>query len=129
MLLKAETINRKIGKIRDVEGMKNVEKMASGKRYLACQLGSRVGILKSVMPDFGFQEVSKISKKFPKSMVIEVAGFTEYLKPYGKSSPRSYVTVSASTWVTTNRLRRSLTRLVGNQIPCSELVHCLQLRN
>ena len=124
MLLKAETINRKIGKIRDVEGMKNVEKMASGKRYLACQLGSRVGILKSVMPDFGFQEVSKISKKFPKSTEIEVAGFSEYLKPYGKSSPRSYVTVSVSTWVTTNRLRRSLTRLVGNQIPCSELVHC-----
>ena len=66
MLLKAETIiqdNRQ--NIRDVEGLENVEKMASGKRYLACQLGSRVGMLKIVMPDFGFQEVSKISKKFP----------------------------------------------------------------
>ena len=84
-MLKAETIS-KIGKIifKDVEGLENVEKMASGKRYLACQLGSRVGMLKIVMPDFGFQEVSKISKKFPKSTEIEVAGFTEYLKPYGK---------------------------------------------
>ena len=81
------------------------------------------------MPDFGFQEVSKISKKFPKSTVVEVAGFTEYLKPYEKSSPRSYVTESAGTLATTNRLRRSLTRSVGNQIPCSKLVHCLQLRN
>ena len=109
---------------KDVEGLMNVEKIGFWQKVLSLSTGSRVGILKSVMPDFGFQEVSKISKKFPKSMVIEVAGFTEYLKPYGKSSPRSYVTVSASTWVTTNRLRRSLTRLVGNQIPCSELVHC-----
>ena len=99
----------------------NLEKMASGKKYLACQLGSRVGMLKIVMPDFGFQEFSKISKKFPKSTEIEVAGSSEYLKPYGKSSPRSYVTVSVSTWVTTNRLRRSLTRLVGNQIPVAGL--------
>ena len=85
MLLKAETIiqdNRQ--NIRDVEGLENVEKMASGKRYLACQLGSRVGVLRIVMPDFGFQEVSKISKKFPKSTEIEVAGLTKYLNPYKK---------------------------------------------
>ena len=78
-----------------------MERLVFGKKYLACQLGSRVGILKSVMPDFGFQEVSKISKKFPKSTEFEVAGFTEYLKPYEKSSPRSYVTESASTLATT----------------------------
>ena len=106
-----------------------MERLVFGKKYLACLFGSRVGMLKSVMPDFGFQEVSKISKKFPKSTEFEVADFTEYLKPYGKSSPRSYVTESVSTLATTSRLRRSLTRLVGNQIPCSKLVHCLQLRN
>ena len=91
---------------KDVDGLTNVEKMASGKKYLACQLGSRVGMLESharfwIPRSFqNFQEISKISKKFPKSTEIEVAGFTEYLKPYEKSSPRSYVTENASTLVT-----------------------------
>ena len=32
---------------KDFDAPTNVEKMASGKKYLACQLGSRVGMLES----------------------------------------------------------------------------------
>ena len=48
-----------------------LKRLAFGKKYLACQLvpGWEFEI---VMPDFGFQEVSKISKNFPKSTEIEV---------------------------------------------------------
>ena len=73
-MLEAKTIIGEIGKIifKDVEGLTDLERLVFGKKYLACQLGSRVGMLKIVMPDFGFQEVSKISKKFPKSTEFEV---------------------------------------------------------
>ena len=59
---------KKVEKIRDVEGMKNVEKMASGKKYLACQLGSRVGMLESyarfwIPRSFqNFQEISQVHR-------------------------------------------------------------------
>ena len=68
---------------RDVEGLTNVEKMASGKKYLACQLGSRVGMLES-HARFWIPRSLQNFQKFPKSMAIEVAGFSEYLKPYKK---------------------------------------------
>ena len=101
-----------------------LKRLAFGKRYLACQLGSRVGMLKQSCQILDSKKSPKFPRIFPNPQRLKFAGFTEYLKPYEKSSPRSYVTESASTLDTTNRLRRSLTRFVGNQIPCSELVHC-----
>ena len=63
-MLEAITNNLRIRQkiFKDVEGLTNVEKMASGKKYLACQLGSRVGMLEKSCQILD----SKKSPKFPK---------------------------------------------------------------
>ena len=50
---------------KDVERLMNVEKIGFWQKVLSLSTGSRVGKLKPVMPDFGFQEVSKIPRNFP----------------------------------------------------------------
>ena len=44
----------------------NVEKIGFWQKVLSLSTGSRVGILKLVMPDFGFQEARKLFVLIPK---------------------------------------------------------------